>query len=64
MLLLWIHIILVAVCADPCLNGGICTEPDVCQCSGQYGGQHCEISNVALSDSVSQDEESQTGNYS
>ena len=35
------HIILIAICTDPCINGGTCTEPDVCQCPEPYGGVTC-----------------------
>ena len=35
------HIILLAICTDPCINGGTCTEPDVCQCPEPYGGVTC-----------------------
>ena len=31
----------IAVCIDPCINGGTCTEPDVCQCPEPYGGVTC-----------------------
>ena len=41
MTLILMQIILVAVCTDPCINGGTCIEPDVCQCPEPYGGVTC-----------------------
>ena len=40
-LLILIQIVLVAVCTDPCINGGTCTQPDVCECPEPYGGVTC-----------------------
>ena len=31
-----------AVCTGGCLNGGLCVEPDVCNCSTGWTGTNCE----------------------
>ena len=33
--------IYIAICTNPCINGGTCIEPDVCQCPEPYGGVTC-----------------------
>ena len=35
-------IIITAVCDPPCLNGGICTSPNTCQCSSGWSGNACQ----------------------
>ncbi|XP_036104053.1 epidermal growth factor-like protein 8 isoform X2 [Molossus molossus] len=32
-----------AVCAKPCLNGGVCHRPDQCECAPGWGGKHCHV---------------------
>ncbi|XP_029326932.1 epidermal growth factor-like protein 8 [Mus caroli] len=32
-----------AVCSKPCLNGGVCTGPDQCECAPGWGGKHCHV---------------------
>lgn len=36
------HIIIVAVCTSACMNGGICTSPEVCTCQAGWTGNHCQ----------------------
>ena len=31
-----------AICVPACQNGGICTHPNTCQCSGEYTGSTCQ----------------------
>ena len=31
----------VAVCINPCFNGGICTSPNTCACTRQWSGPTC-----------------------
>ncbi|XP_075212261.1 protein kinase C-binding protein NELL2-like isoform X2 [Lycorma delicatula] len=31
------------ICRQPCLNGGECVQPDVCQCRQGYRGTNCEL---------------------
>ena len=33
---------LLAVCVPKCLNGGHCSESDVCDCRNGYSGDRCE----------------------
>ncbi|XP_021518748.1 epidermal growth factor-like protein 8 isoform X1 [Meriones unguiculatus] len=32
-----------AICSKPCLNGGVCTGPDQCECAPGWGGKHCHV---------------------
>lgn len=32
-----------AICSKPCLNGGVCTGPDRCECAPGWGGKHCHV---------------------
>lgn len=32
----------VAICQQKCLNGGVCTRPNVCSCSNAFEGPACE----------------------
>lgn len=32
----------VAVCTEPCQNGGTCANADTCVCPPGYRGEHCE----------------------
>ncbi|XP_058410664.1 epidermal growth factor-like protein 8 isoform X3 [Diceros bicornis minor] len=32
-----------AICAKPCLNGGVCVRPDQCECAPGWGGKHCHV---------------------
>ncbi|XP_035879771.1 epidermal growth factor-like protein 8 isoform X4 [Phyllostomus discolor] len=32
-----------AICAKPCLNGGVCIRPDQCECAPGWGGKHCHV---------------------
>lgn len=32
-----------AICAKPCLNGGVCVRPDECECAPGWGGKHCHV---------------------
>jgi len=32
-----------AVCQQKCLNGGVCTRPDVCSCPNAFEGPACEL---------------------
>lgn len=32
-----------AICAKPCLNGGVCSRPDQCKCGPGWGGKHCHV---------------------
>ncbi|XP_053523434.1 epidermal growth factor-like protein 8 isoform X5 [Artibeus jamaicensis] len=32
-----------AICAKPCLNGGVCIRPDQCECTPGWGGRHCHV---------------------
>lgn len=32
-----------AICAKPCLNGGVCIGPDKCECAPGWGGKHCHV---------------------
>ena len=31
------------VCISACLNGGLCTSPDVCTCSSDHYGEFCQF---------------------
>jgi len=31
------------VCTEGCENGGVCTEPEVCQCTPNYFGNGCQF---------------------
>lgn len=33
----------IAVCQQKCLNGGVCTRPDVCTCPNAFEGPACEL---------------------
>ncbi|XP_058162519.1 epidermal growth factor-like protein 8 [Dasypus novemcinctus] len=32
-----------AVCAKPCLNGGVCVRPEQCRCAPGWGGKRCHV---------------------
>ncbi|XP_023397124.2 lysosomal thioesterase PPT2 isoform X2 [Loxodonta africana] len=32
-----------AICTKPCQNGGICVQPDQCECAPGWGGKHCHV---------------------
>ncbi|XP_060045537.1 epidermal growth factor-like protein 8 isoform X2 [Erinaceus europaeus] len=32
-----------AVCAKPCQNGGVCIQPEQCECAPGWGGKHCHV---------------------
>ncbi|XP_027732251.1 epidermal growth factor-like protein 8 isoform X2 [Vombatus ursinus] len=32
-----------AICPKPCQNGGICIQPDQCECTPGWGGKHCHV---------------------
>ncbi|XP_023378879.1 epidermal growth factor-like protein 8 isoform X2 [Pteropus vampyrus] len=32
-----------AICAKPCMNGGVCIRPDQCECTPGWGGKHCHV---------------------
>lgn len=32
-----------AICSKPCLNGGVCTGPDQCECAPGWAGKHCHV---------------------
>ena len=34
--------ILIAVCRQPCMNGGVCYKPDKCTCHYDWHGKRCE----------------------
>ncbi|KAF5285691.1 hypothetical protein FQR65_LT13076 [Abscondita terminalis] len=34
------------ICSPPCLNNGICLEPDVCDCPENYSGTRCELETI------------------
>lgn len=36
-----------AICSKPCLNGGVCTGPDQCECAPGWGGKHCHVGEQA-----------------
>ncbi|XP_036138258.1 protein shifted isoform X3 [Monomorium pharaonis] len=38
--------IISAKCVIPCLNGGKCRGNNICRCSEEYKGNHCEIANT------------------
>ena len=42
------NILNAAVCTLPCLNGGTCTQPNVCQCAEGWTGAQCEIGKLLL----------------
>ena len=31
-----------AICNPECQNGGVCCQPNVCDCPAGYSGDHCE----------------------
>jgi hypothetical protein len=35
-----------AICALPCLNGGICSSPGKCTCPDDYQGSRCQKGNI------------------
>ena len=37
------YIYTTAECVPDCQNGGVCTEPDVCNCSSGWHGDRCQI---------------------
>ena len=37
------YIYTTAECVLDCQNGGVCTEPDVCNCSSGWHGDRCQI---------------------
>ncbi len=37
---------MIAVCRDPCLNGGRCIGPDRCACVYGYTGRKCEAGKI------------------
>ncbi|XP_035151210.2 epidermal growth factor-like protein 8 isoform X2 [Callithrix jacchus] len=39
-----------AICAKPCLNGGVCIRPDRCECAPGWGGKHCHVVREAEND--------------
>lgn len=32
-----------AICSKPCLNGGVCTGPEQCECAPGWAGKHCHV---------------------
>ncbi len=38
------NLLFLAVCSDPCQNGGTCASPGVCVCKLGYSGKRCETS--------------------
>lgn len=34
--------ILIAVCGQPCMNGGVCYKPEKCTCLYGWHGKRCE----------------------
>ena len=46
--LLFLYYTHIAVCTNPCINGGTCVEPEVCQCPEPYGGVACSDSMYKL----------------
>ncbi|XP_039739049.1 epidermal growth factor-like protein 8 [Pteropus medius] len=36
-----------AICAKPCMNGGVCIRPDQCECTPGWGGKHCHVGELA-----------------
>ena len=41
-----VFIFIVAVCTDSCLNGGMCAEPNVCECAPGWIGDQCGTGSV------------------
>jgi len=37
-----------AKCVIPCLNGGKCKGTNICKCSNEYKGDHCEIATTRI----------------
>ncbi|XP_068929435.1 epidermal growth factor-like protein 8 isoform X1 [Petaurus breviceps papuanus] len=37
-----------AICSKPCQNGGICIQPDQCECIPGWGGKHCHVGLLSL----------------
>lgn len=37
-----------AKCVIPCLNGGKCKGTNICRCSNEYKGNHCEIATTRI----------------
>lgn len=37
-----------AKCVIPCLNGGKCKGINICRCSNEYKGNHCEIATTRI----------------
>ena len=38
----YVNILTAAICTQPCLNGGSCSQPDVCECAPGWIGFQCE----------------------
>ena len=34
--------LILAVCHPPCLNGGRCIRPGICECTSGRSGDHCQ----------------------
>ena len=49
LLIYWLSSFIAAVCRQPCLNGGVCYEPDKCSCNYGWHGKSCEKGKVGIS---------------
>ena len=52
LLIYWLSSFIAAVCRQPCLNGGVCYEPDKCSCNYGWHGKSCEKGKVTISSFV------------